>query len=234
MDGQLKQQQQNYDNTWQYGLEAGKEQRGNLTVNLEFIETVGLAAEGVRVLELGCGIGSIVNELTDKGCRAIGTDISNKAIEYGKRKYPNVDLRVAAAEKLDFEDGAFDIVMSFDVIEHLKEVDEHIQEVSRVLTDGGYYVLQTPNKYFNSVFETIKLKSFEWKSYHPSLHSAGQIRKRFKKHGYEVRFVKMNTINEFSLNKIKSSIVRGLVKSIDFKKLPISMQTNFYIVAKKH
>ena len=233
MDEQLRQQQDSYDRTWEAGLEAGKEQRGNLNVNLEFVERVGVIAAGMRVLEVGCGIGSVISEICGRGCAGVGTDISNKAIEYGKGKYPGVDLRVGAAEKLEFEDGTFDVVMSFDVLEHLHEVDEHLKEVSRVLAAGGYYILQTPNKYVNSVYETMKTKSLAWKQYHPSLHSAGQLRARFKKHGFEVRFVKMNTVNEFSLKKIKSSFVRGVVGSIDFTKLPLFMQTNFYVVARK-
>ena len=38
MDEQLKERQQAYDRTWENGLEAGKEQRGNLDVNLEFLD----------------------------------------------------------------------------------------------------------------------------------------------------------------------------------------------------
>ena len=233
MDKQLRQQQQAYDLTWEAGLKSGKEQRGNFTVNMEFLKSQEILKEGMSVLELGCGIGSIVNEMSELGCDAVGTDISNKAIEYGQKKYPGINLMVGVGEKLDFEDDSFDVVMSFDVFEHIKEIDEHLTEVSRVLTDGGCYLLQTPNKYFNSVFETVKTRSFSWRKYHPSLHSKWQLRKRFLKHGFEVRFVKMNVINEFTLSKLKNPLLCSILKRVDFARLPICMQINFYVVAKK-
>jgi 2-polyprenyl-3-methyl-5-hydroxy-6-metoxy-1,4-benzoquinol methylase len=99
-DESLRKQQQRYDRTWQRGLEAGKEQRGNLQTNLEFLEEIGLLEPGVRILEIGCGIGSVVHPLEEKGFHAVGTDISTRAIEYGMAKYPGIDLRVQAAERL--------------------------------------------------------------------------------------------------------------------------------------
>ena len=67
MDQELKEQQQLYDRTWRKGLEAGKEQRGNLQTNLEFLTKVNLLKPGNRILEIGCGIGSIVFELNKQG-----------------------------------------------------------------------------------------------------------------------------------------------------------------------
>jgi 2-polyprenyl-3-methyl-5-hydroxy-6-metoxy-1,4-benzoquinol methylase len=192
-----------------------------------------LTVGGQRILEVGCGTGSIVDVLARQGCRVVGTDISNSAIDYGKKKYPDIDLKVGVAENLEFKDRSFDIVLSFDVLEHLHDVDVHISEVARVLTDDGCYLFQTPNKYFNTVYETLKSRSMKWKQYHPSLHTAGQLKRRFRKSGFDIKFIKMNTSNEYNLRKLKYRWLKKIMSWIDFRKLPLFMQTNFYVIATK-
>lgn len=233
MDEQLTKQQQTYDRTWLNGLEAGKEQRGNLDANLKFLNESKLISSDDSILEIGCGIGTIVYELSQRRCKAVGTDISNRAIEYGRKKYPSIELKVEAGQKLSFEDDSFDTVLSFDVLEHIDDVDRHLSEVGRVLVDGGYYLFQTPNKFFNATFETVKTRSLKWRRYHPSLHTVNQLRRRLDKCGFDMQFVKMNTINDFTLKKISSSWVRHLISKIKFEKLPLCLQTNFYVIAQK-
>ena len=52
------------------------------------------------------------------------------------------DLR---KEQVDFPDGSFDCVISFQVIEHIRRDEEFVREVSRVLRKGGVFVVSTPN-----------------------------------------------------------------------------------------
>lgn len=234
MDENLKKQQELYDQTWRRGLEAGKEERGNLQTNLEFLTETGLLKQNDKMLEIGCGIGSIVFELSRQGYDITGTDISREAIAYGLKKYGNIKLQVQAAEILRFGDGAFDIVLSFDLLEHIAQVDRHISEVFRVLRTGGYYLFQTPNKYSNVIFETLSKKSLKWRRAHPSLHTPGQLRRRLDKHGFEVRFVKMDPINEFTIKKLqKFGPISHIFKHINFRRLPLVLQTNLYVVACK-
>ncbi|MEA3226963.1 MAG: hypothetical protein U9Q07_13515, partial [Planctomycetota bacterium] len=112
--------------------------------------------------------------------------------------------------------------------------DRHLSEVVRVLCPGGYYLFQTPNKYSNVIYETLWTKSLQWRRYHPSLHSPGQLRRRLTKHGFETRFVKMNPVNEFTLKKLKKLGPIGYVfKKVDFRKVPLVFQTNLYVIAHK-
>ena len=233
MDDYYQSQQRIYNQTWADGIKQGKEQRGNLDSNLKFLNRSGLIKSDKKILEVGCGAGGVVNETKKRGCRVIGTDISNIAVEYGRKKFPGIELKVGLAEKLEFMDSSFDLVLSFDVLEHLAEVDKHLEEVRRVLVDGGYYLLQTPNKYSNSVYETLKLGSIKWRRYHPSLHTAGQLKHRFNRHGFDVRFVKMPALNKYSLDKLKYNWLKRIAGAIDFGKLPLMTQTNFYVVARK-
>jgi ubiquinone/menaquinone biosynthesis C-methylase UbiE len=233
-DEQLKEQQEFYDAGWQSELARGKEQRGNLQANLEFLGRTNLLKPGDKVLEIGCGIGTVVAELAKQGYEVTGTDISRVAIEYGRAKYGNVRLEVQPAEELPYGDGTFDVVLSFDLFEHIARIDRHVDEVQRVLKPGGHYLFQTPNKLANVVVETLTHKSLKWRRVHPSLHTPGQLRRRLAKHGFEARFLKMDPRNEYTRAKLKKfGRLARLVEGIDFTKLPLALQINLYVIARK-
>ncbi|MHC4679654.1 MAG: class I SAM-dependent methyltransferase [Planctomycetota bacterium] len=234
MDEDLKKQQQLYDEGWRKELRAGKEERGNLQTNLEFVAQADLLKPNDKILEIGCGIGSVVFELGKQGHDIRGTDISSEAIAYGRKKYGDIRLEVRAAETLPYEDELFDVVLSFDLFEHIAGIDRHVSEVGRVLRPGGYYLFQTPNKYSNIIYETLWTKSLKWRHYHPSLHSPGQLRRRLARHGFETRFVKMDPLNEFTLKKLrKLGPVGQVLRRVDFRRMPLVLQTNLYVVAQK-
>ncbi|KPK73577.1 MAG: hypothetical protein AMJ79_15035 [Phycisphaerae bacterium SM23_30] len=230
----LEEQARMYERSWSASLASGKEQQGNLEVNLKFLEQVDVIRPEMDLLEVGCGIGTVVYELSKKGCRAIGTDISSKAIEYGRDKYPQVVLEVQPAERLSYADESFDVVVSFDLLEHLVEVDAHLKEVRRVLRGGGYYLSGTPNKYASAMFDTIRKRNFSWKISHPSLHSWRELRGRFAKHGFSCRFVKMNPVSEFTLGKLRGyGPLAWLVQRVNIARLPLSLQSALYAAARK-
>ena len=234
MSSSFEQQQRLYDATWSKGLAEGKEQRGNLQANLEFLRRAGLIRPGMRVLEVGCGIGTVAHELAQRGCVVTGTDISRRAVAYGREKYPELDLQVQSAEYLPFADGAFDLVLSFDLLEHLPQVEGHLAEVRRVLRTDGYYLFGTPNKMCSAVFETLENRGFTWRQAHPSLHSHRQLRRRLARHHFACEFVKVNTINEFTLKKL-AWLGGGarLLGRVDFSRLPLGLQSNLYVAARR-
>jgi len=233
-DEQLRDQQTFYDTGWRSELDRGREQRGNHQANLDFLARTNLLQPGVKILEIGCGIGTVVFELAQQGHDVTGTDISPVAIEYGRAKYGGIRLEVQPAEELTYPDGSFDVVLSFDLFEHIARIDRHVTEVHRVLQPGGYYLFQTPNKLSSAVSETLAHKSFKWRRAHPSLHTPGQLRRRLARHGFEVRFVKMDQRNEYTLAKLERlGPLAPLVKRIDFAKLPLALQINLYVIARK-
>ncbi len=234
MDDNLRKQQELYDEGWRKELEIGKEERGNLQTNLEFLALARVLKTDDKVLEIGCGIGSVVFKLSEQGYEVTGTDISGEAIAYGQNKYGDIRLEVQAAETLGYDEESFDVVLSFDLFEHVAATDQHLSEVGRVLRPEGCYLFQTPNKYSNVVYETLWTKSLQWRRYHPSLHSPGQLKRRLAKHGFEARFIKMNPINEFTLKKLqKLGLLGHVFKRVNFRKVPLALQTNLYVIAHK-
>jgi SAM-dependent methyltransferase len=163
-----------------------------------------------------------------------GSDMSSEAIAYGRKKYGDIKPNIQATEELQFENETFDIVLSFDLLEHIAKVDRHIREVFRVLPPGGYYIFQTPNKYSNITFETIQTRKLQWRHYHPSLHSPCQLKRRLSRHEFKTNFVKINPVNEFTVKKFKKlGPVSNISKHINFRRLPLILQTNLYVIAHK-
>lgn len=97
------------------------------------------------VLELGCGMGHLLNWLTDRYC-VYGTDINLWALSQARRNVTHGHFAVQSADKaFAFPLAAFDIVIAKHVVEHLKHPDQAIAEMSRVLKPGGLLILVTPN-----------------------------------------------------------------------------------------
>ncbi|WP_088242459.1 class I SAM-dependent methyltransferase [Calothrix rhizosoleniae] len=210
---------------------------GNLEANIRFINETGVINRKTKILEIGSGNGSLLNYFYKNGHDIRGLEIKESRIEESKSLYGNLPFDVLRSEVLPFPDNYFDVVISFDVFEHIPDSDKHLKEVNRVLKKSGIYLLQTPNKFTNVVFETIRWKSFtKWKKDHCSLHSNWQIIRRFNAHNFETSFYDIPIVTDFFMLKVKRFLgVFGILilKVINPDKLPLSLRTNFYIQARK-
>lgn len=106
-----------------------------------------------RVLDVACGIGYGSAILAQRGAGyVVGVDISPEAIAFGAREYQvrNAFLASGDACKLPFADSRFDVVVSFETIEHLPDPERLLAEISRVLRPGGLCICSSPNRDFVS------------------------------------------------------------------------------------
>jgi SAM-dependent methyltransferase len=105
-------------------------------------------ARGRRVLDAGCGVGYGTAMLGDAGAaEAVGVDISAAAVEAASDGAPsNTSFLAGDVHALPFDDGRFDLVVCFEVIEHVDRQDEVIDELARVLAPGGVLALSSPNR----------------------------------------------------------------------------------------
>jgi SAM-dependent methyltransferase len=113
--------------------------------HLHRYELACLFANNRRVLDLGCGSGTGSAMLSAAGGAVSAMDIDPEAVAHAKRVYEgNADFAIGSATALPYDDSAFDIVTCFEVIEHLAEQAEVIDEISRVIVDSGLLFISTP------------------------------------------------------------------------------------------
>jgi SAM-dependent methyltransferase len=104
-------------------------------------------ADKKRVLDVGCGAGYGTAAMAEKAEFALGFDISPEAIEHARQNYgEKAKFAVASAQSFPAESGSFDLITAFEVIEHLDDWKPLLSEASRVLADGGLFLVSTPNK----------------------------------------------------------------------------------------
>ena len=99
------------------------------------------------VLDAACGVGYGSAELARVATRVIGVDADSAAISYARARYgrDNVEFETMDVSALRFEDDAFDVVVSFETIEHVSDGEAFLREVARVLCPSGTFVVSTPN-----------------------------------------------------------------------------------------
>ncbi len=108
---------------------------------------IGFQERKKSVLELGCheGIGTLL--LAQEASSAVGVDFDREAIDWASAHLQKPDLRFIADDFLGKSYGAFDAVVSLDVIEHIdsKREDAFLETVRRNLAEDGFAVVGTPN-----------------------------------------------------------------------------------------
>jgi SAM-dependent methyltransferase len=104
------------------------------------------------VLDVGCGWSQALLYFASKGIECYGFDPAPEAIEYGQKKGLNV--KVAGMDRMNvFEDKKFDVVMLINVLEHLANPVEILEEIrSQVLKSSGMIIIDVPNEF--NVFQT--------------------------------------------------------------------------------
>ncbi len=107
-------------------------------------------ARGKRVLDAGCGAGYGSAELADAALSVVGVDVAPEAIEFARANYalPNLSFEESSVTTLPHADGSFELVVAFEVIEHLSNWNEFLLEARRVLAPTGQFIVSTPNKLY--------------------------------------------------------------------------------------
>ncbi|MCF8057499.1 MAG: class I SAM-dependent methyltransferase [Desulfocapsa sp.] len=210
---------------------------GNFSSNILFIEKTGLLAKEKKILEIGCGTCSLLSHFVRQGFDICGVDVNSEYLARGKELHGELPCKLVTSERLPFPDNSFDLVFGFDVFEHIPDTDAHLKEVSRILREDGAYLIQTPNKWTNVIFETIRWKSLtSWKGEHCSLHSYFELKKRFRNHQFLIEYYDIPIVTEFFVEKVRSylgSLGVFLLKIVNIDKLPYFLRTNFYVKAER-
>lgn len=103
----------------------------------------------MNVLDISCGEGYGSDLLTQEAKSVIGCDIDEEIIVSASAKYSKnskLNFRVGDCTKMPFENKSFDVIVSFETIEHFEEHEKFLKEVKRVLLDDGILIISSPDK----------------------------------------------------------------------------------------
>lgn len=103
---------------------------------------------GKSVLDIASGEGYGSNLLADYAAKVVGIDISGEAILHSKTSYPreNLTFKQGDVRAIPCEDGSFDLIVSFETIEHISDHSQMFSELKRVLKSDGVLIISTPEK----------------------------------------------------------------------------------------
>ena len=140
-----------------------------------------------RFLDVGCSAGFVVECAHQAGFEGYGIDLSQDAIEYGRKEFPECHFDILAIEDASSKYEPFDLVYSSEVIEHVLDPDSFAQHLSKLMKPGAYLYLTTPDA--GHLFRPKDLQA--WHEFKPPEHCLYFTRKALEillaRHGIQLK-----------------------------------------------
>ncbi len=189
---------------------------------------------GKRIIDFGCGNGAQTIEFASLDASITALDINQSSLKILSdylinNKIKNIDPRQYDGESIPLDDNSVDIVLSYEVLEHVGDEDRSMAEIHRVLRDGGEIVFSVPNKWW--IFETHgaylpllpwnRVPFFSWlpKIIHQRyskarIYTKGDMRRLLGKHGFSI---KQQVYITAPMDVVKNATVQGFLRKYIFK-----------------
>ena len=203
--------------------------------------------QSANILDIGCGSGSISLFLASKGKnQVLGIDISDKAIQASTSSAIRLSLKNIKFKKMDFLKDTlkdnYDIILCFEVIEHLEKDKFALKRIFELLKPKGILILSTPS--LNAPLHRIGYaKAFDRKVGHLRRYNSIQLIELFKEIGYEIVTIKKTEgilRNFLYLNNYAGKLIRFIkfpfsvvIEFIDNIFLTLFGESDIIIVARK-
>ena len=153
-----------------------------------------------KLLDVGCGIGYFLEEAKKRGWEVYGTEFTDEAISICSAK--GISMKQGVLNSADFESQSFDVITSFEVIEHINNPREELSQFRKLLRKGGLCYVTTPN--FNSLLRYRLKDQYNVISYpeHLSYYTPKTLKSVFKLSGFEAQKIVTTGI---SLTRLRTS-----------------------------
>ncbi len=154
-----------------------------------------------KLLDLGSGVGYFLEVAKQRGWEVYGTEFTDDAMAICKNK--GAIMHQGSLNEQNYKAEMFDLITSFEVIEHINNPSEELPIYYKLLRKGGAIYFTTPN--FNSIERYILKGQYSAIKYpeHLTYYTKSTIDKLFQKHGFSKQ--KLETVG-FSLSRIKHSL----------------------------
>jgi SAM-dependent methyltransferase len=193
---------------------------GIVAIHLKRYEFARPLCAGKDVLDAACGVGYGTAYLAEWANRAVGVDIDAKTIDYARERYarPNVEFVRQDLAELDLPDAAFDVVCSFETIEHLAAPEAFLEQAARVLRPAGVFVASTPRVDETTLspenpFHTIELSRSDFEAllgrFFGEVELYGQYRIQTRRHRLMQRADVLGLRRRFPFLRRASRVVAG-------------------------
>jgi 2-polyprenyl-3-methyl-5-hydroxy-6-metoxy-1,4-benzoquinol methylase len=186
-----------------------------------------------RLLDVGCGRGWFLTEAKKRGWEVYGTEYSETAVKICEAS--GIAMRAGKLDPAAFAGITFDVITSFEVIEHINNPNEELQNIHTLLRTGGLFYCTTPN--FNSLLRYYLRAGYNVIEYpeHLSYYTKKTLNYVAKKNGFRVLKVLSTGI---SITRLKVSLNRSDEKNVSAvsadEKLRQNISSKRYLrVAKK-
>lgn len=156
------------------------------------------SVEQGEILDIGCGTGYFLNEMQTKGWKVTGIEKDDKAREFASSEF---NIKCFGPEQLNkLSEGKYNVISLWHVLEHIHNLNEHMQRFKELLAGDGTLVLALPN--FLS-YDARHYKEY-WAAYDLPRHlwhfSPDQIIRLAEKHGFSLKGIKRMPFDSFYIS----------------------------------
>lgn len=201
-DSELVEHYAQYDRDPEADCEVTRQRRE------ELLDEFAAYRETNRLLDVGCGVGFLLNQARARGWETCGTEFSNDAVEMCESNGHEMGYSPLSAD--DFAAGSFDVVVYTEVIEHINNQVEEFEQVRRLLRPGGLLYVTTPN--FDSLARRLLGPQWNIIDYpeHLAYFTPATLRHLFETSGFEVVDIEATGISVTRiLNSMQAEEVDG-------------------------
>jgi len=161
----------------------------------EHIEALKFIKKDQSVLEVGCATGYFLNQCTKKGATATGLELNQKAANEAISKGLDVQLSMLG-EHIKDNKNKYDIICSFQVLEHITDVESYFSDALKCLKPGGKIILGVPNNN-PYIFKHDKFHILNLPPHHAGLWNRKSFEKTAEIFNLDINSIKVSPLFEY-------------------------------------
>lgn len=156
-------------------------------------------------IDVGCGSGDLLYQVQKRGWNVFGTEFTDSAVQICKDK--GISMHKGPLNTSEYKSDFFDVITSIEVLEHINNPHEEIENFRRILRPGGVLYITTPN--FNSISRRILKDRWHIITYpeHLCYYSARSLDKLLTDHQFKKVYIKTNGLDpSHFLKQLRSTL----------------------------